>query len=106
VNFCNGRVEMFAGINNLFGEDFWAQVRDEGLFCPLKTIAPKTGDGNLSCIPEDFECPIKTTRLKCPKRTRGPSLRDPRAARFSRAWELLACWRPRGRSLRHSGNFL
>jgi hypothetical protein len=85
VNFCNGRIGGFAGISNLFGEDFWAQVRDEGLFRPLKTIAPKTGDGNLSCIPEDFGCPIKTTRLKSPKRTLGPSLRGPRAARFSRA---------------------
>lgn len=31
VNFCNGRVGVFAGINNLFDEDFWAEVRDEGI---------------------------------------------------------------------------
>jgi Fe(3+) dicitrate transport protein len=31
VNFCNGRVGVFAGINNVFDEDFWAEVRDEGI---------------------------------------------------------------------------
>ena len=31
VNFCHGRVGVFAGINNLFDEDFWAEVRDEGI---------------------------------------------------------------------------
>lgn len=31
VNFCNGRLGVFAGINNLFDEDFWAEVRDEGI---------------------------------------------------------------------------
>jgi Fe(3+) dicitrate transport protein len=31
VNFCKGRVGVFAGINNVFGEDFWAEVRDEGI---------------------------------------------------------------------------
>jgi len=31
VNFCNGRVGVYAGINNLFDEDFWAEVRDEGI---------------------------------------------------------------------------
>lgn len=31
VNFCKGRVGVFAGINNLFDEDFWAEVRDEGI---------------------------------------------------------------------------
>jgi Fe(3+) dicitrate transport protein len=31
VNFCNGRIGVFAGINNLFDEDFWAEVRDEGI---------------------------------------------------------------------------
>ncbi len=31
VNFCHGRVGVFAGINNVFDEDFWAEVRDEGI---------------------------------------------------------------------------
>jgi Fe(3+) dicitrate transport protein len=31
VNFCNGRVGVFAGINNVFDEDFWAEIRDEGI---------------------------------------------------------------------------
>ena len=31
VNFCHGRVGVFAGINNLFDQDFWAEVRDEGI---------------------------------------------------------------------------
>jgi outer membrane receptor protein involved in Fe transport len=31
VNFCHGRVGVFAGINNLFNEDFWAEGRDEGI---------------------------------------------------------------------------
>ena len=31
VNFWDGRVGVFAGINNLFDEDFWAEVRDEGI---------------------------------------------------------------------------
>jgi outer membrane receptor for ferrienterochelin and colicin len=31
VNFCNGRIGVFAGINNLFDENFWAEVRDEGI---------------------------------------------------------------------------
>jgi Fe(3+) dicitrate transport protein len=31
VKFCKGRVGVFAGINNLFDEDFWAEVRDEGI---------------------------------------------------------------------------
>jgi len=31
VNFRNGRVGVYAGINNLFDEDFWAEVRDEGI---------------------------------------------------------------------------
>jgi Fe(3+) dicitrate transport protein len=31
VNFCHGRVGVFAGINNLFDEDFWAEVREEGI---------------------------------------------------------------------------
>ena len=31
VNFCNGRVGVFAGINNLFNEDFYAEIRDEGI---------------------------------------------------------------------------
>jgi Fe(3+) dicitrate transport protein len=31
VNFCDGRIGVFAGINNLFDEDFWAEVRDEGI---------------------------------------------------------------------------
>jgi Fe(3+) dicitrate transport protein len=30
-NFCNGRVGVFAGIGNIFDEDFWAEVRDEGI---------------------------------------------------------------------------
>jgi outer membrane receptor protein involved in Fe transport len=29
VNFCKGRVGVFAGINNLFNEDFYAEIRDE-----------------------------------------------------------------------------
>jgi Fe(3+) dicitrate transport protein len=31
VNFCHGRIGIFAGINNVFDEDFWAEVRDEGI---------------------------------------------------------------------------
>jgi Fe(3+) dicitrate transport protein len=31
VNFCHGRVGVFAGINNLFNEDFYAEIRDEGI---------------------------------------------------------------------------
>lgn len=31
VNFWDGRVGVFAGINNLFDEDFWGEVRDEGI---------------------------------------------------------------------------
>jgi Fe(3+) dicitrate transport protein len=30
-NFGDGRVGVFAGIGNLFDEDFWAEVRDEGI---------------------------------------------------------------------------
>lgn len=30
-NFCNGRVGAFAGIGNVFDEDFWGEVRDEGI---------------------------------------------------------------------------
>ena len=29
--FCKGRFGVFAGINNVFDEDFWAEVRDEGI---------------------------------------------------------------------------
>jgi Fe(3+) dicitrate transport protein len=31
VNFCHGRIGVFAGINNVFDEDFYAEVRDEGI---------------------------------------------------------------------------
>ncbi len=31
VNFCHGRIGVFAGVNNVFDEDFWAEVRDEGI---------------------------------------------------------------------------
>ena len=31
LNFCHGRVGVFAGINNLFDEDFYAEIRDEGI---------------------------------------------------------------------------
>ncbi len=31
VNFCKGRVGVFAGINNLFNEDFYAEIREEGI---------------------------------------------------------------------------
>jgi Fe(3+) dicitrate transport protein len=31
VKFWDGRVGVFAGIKNLFDEDFWAEVRDEGI---------------------------------------------------------------------------
>ena len=31
ANFCNGRFGVFAGIGNLFDEDFWGEVRDEGI---------------------------------------------------------------------------
>jgi Fe(3+) dicitrate transport protein len=31
VKFWNGRVGVFAGIKNLFDEDFWAEVREEGI---------------------------------------------------------------------------
>jgi Fe(3+) dicitrate transport protein len=30
-NFCEGRFGVFAGIGNVFNEDFWAEVRDEGI---------------------------------------------------------------------------
>lgn len=30
-NFCEGRFGVFAGIGNVFDEDFWAEVRDEGI---------------------------------------------------------------------------
>jgi hypothetical protein len=29
--FWNGRVGVFAGIKNLFDEDYWGEVRDEGI---------------------------------------------------------------------------
>jgi outer membrane receptor protein involved in Fe transport len=31
VNFYHGRVAVSAGINNLFDEDFYAEIRDEGI---------------------------------------------------------------------------
>ena len=31
VNFCHGRIGIFAGINNVFDKDFYAEVRDEGI---------------------------------------------------------------------------
>jgi Fe(3+) dicitrate transport protein len=31
VKFWNGRIGVFAGIKNLFDEDFWAEIRDEGI---------------------------------------------------------------------------
>jgi outer membrane receptor protein involved in Fe transport len=31
VKFWNGRVGVFAGIRNLFDEDYWGEVRDEGI---------------------------------------------------------------------------
>ncbi|HEV2840242.1 MAG TPA: TonB-dependent receptor plug domain-containing protein [Chthoniobacterales bacterium] len=31
VNFCHGRIGVFAGVGNLFDEDFWAEARDEGI---------------------------------------------------------------------------
>ncbi len=31
VNFWDGRLGVFAGINNLFNEDFYAEIRDEGI---------------------------------------------------------------------------
>jgi Fe(3+) dicitrate transport protein len=31
VNFCHGRIGIFAGVNNVFDEDFYAEVRDEGI---------------------------------------------------------------------------
>ena len=30
-NFCDGRIGVFAGVGNLFDEDFWGEVRDEGI---------------------------------------------------------------------------
>jgi Fe(3+) dicitrate transport protein len=30
-NFCEGRFGVFAGVGNVFDEDFWAEVRDEGI---------------------------------------------------------------------------
>lgn len=30
-NFCQGRIGVFAGVGNLFDEDFWGEVRDEGI---------------------------------------------------------------------------
>ncbi|MFZ1218417.1 MAG: TonB-dependent receptor plug domain-containing protein [Chthoniobacterales bacterium] len=30
-NFCQGRFGVFAGIGNVFDEDFWGEVRDEGI---------------------------------------------------------------------------
>ncbi|HEX8490563.1 MAG TPA: TonB-dependent receptor, partial [Chthoniobacterales bacterium] len=31
VNFCDGRIGVFAGVGNLFNQDFWAEARDEGI---------------------------------------------------------------------------
>jgi outer membrane receptor protein involved in Fe transport len=31
VKFWNNRVGVFAGIKNLFDEDYWAEIRDEGI---------------------------------------------------------------------------
>ncbi len=31
MNFYHGRIGVFASINNVFDEDFWAEVRDEGI---------------------------------------------------------------------------
>jgi Fe(3+) dicitrate transport protein len=31
VTFCHGRIGVFAGVGNLFNEDFWAEVREEGI---------------------------------------------------------------------------
>jgi Fe(3+) dicitrate transport protein len=31
VKFWNGRIGVFAGIKNLFDQDFWAEIRDEGI---------------------------------------------------------------------------
>jgi hypothetical protein len=31
VKFWNGRTGVFAGIRNLFDEDYWGEVRDEGI---------------------------------------------------------------------------
>jgi outer membrane receptor protein involved in Fe transport len=31
VKFLNGRLGVFAGIRNLFDEDFFAEIRDEGI---------------------------------------------------------------------------
>ncbi len=31
MKFLNGRLGVFAGIKNLFDEDFYAEIRDEGI---------------------------------------------------------------------------
>lgn len=31
VNFCHNRIGVFAGIGNVFDQDFWAEARDEGI---------------------------------------------------------------------------
>ncbi len=31
MNFWNGRIGVFGGIGNVFDQDFWAEVRDEGI---------------------------------------------------------------------------
>jgi len=31
VNFCHGHVGVFAGINNLFDENYYGEIRDEGI---------------------------------------------------------------------------
>jgi outer membrane receptor protein involved in Fe transport len=31
IKFLNGRLALFAGIRNLFDEDFYAEIRDEGI---------------------------------------------------------------------------
>lgn len=35
VKFWNGRVGVFAGIRNLFDEDYWGEVRKEGIMLAL-----------------------------------------------------------------------
>jgi hypothetical protein len=38
VKFWNGRLGVFAGIKNLFDQDYWGEVRDEGIVLPTRAI--------------------------------------------------------------------